>query len=223
MDMDLPADLLPTPWILAAHVLYIALINLALRHAPWTQLRRTDTLNVFVGACVGLGVLWSLKAGISPGLNFHLLGVTLLTLTFGWSLAVIGSSLVLLMTTLNGAGDWETFSVNALLMGALPATVTLSVLRLSERWLPPNFFVYVLVDAFLAAGLAMTATTLAASILFILSGIYILDQLSYEYLPYLPLVALPEALINGLLVTLLVGLRPEWVATFDDGRYLQGR
>lgn len=221
--MDLPDGLLPQAWVIFGYLLFLPVLGLAARYAPWPVLRRTETLNVFLGTCVGLSVLWSLRAGISPGLNFHLLGVTLLTLMFGWPLAVVGSTLVLLIITLNGAGGWDTFALNALLMGVLPASISLGVLRLAERSLPPNFFVYVMVNAFFTGTLTMIATTLLAAGLFVLSGTYSLAQLGYEYLPFLLLMIFPEGLLNGGLMTMLVGLRPQWVATFDDARYISGR
>ena len=221
--MDLPAGLLPQPWNWLGYVLFLAALGAALMRAPWERLRRTEILNVFLGTCVGLSVLWSLRAGISPGLNFHLLGVTLLTLMFGWPLAVVGSTLVLLIITLNGDAGWDTFALNALLMGVLPASISLGVLRLTERSLPPNFFVYVMVNAFFTGALTIIATTLLAAGLFALIGTYSPAQLRYEYLPFLLLMIFPEGLLNGGVMTMLVGLRPQWVATFDDARYISGR
>jgi uncharacterized membrane protein len=221
--MDLPAGLLPQPWIWLGHALYLPVLALALRRVPWERVRHGETLNVFLGTWVGLIALWCLRAGISPGLSFHVLGATLLTLMFGWPLAVVGSGLVLLALTLNGASGWETFSWNALLMGVIPATLSQGMLRLAEKRLPLNFFVYVLIDAFLAAGLAMGATTLSASVLLGLSGAYPFARLGPEYLAYLPLMVFPEAMVTGLLMTMLVGFRPQWVSSFDDARYLEGR
>jgi len=42
-----------------------------------------------------------------------------------------------------------------------------------------------------------------------------------DSLLYLVCLAFGEATISGMLMTLLVVYRPSWVATFDDGRYLQ--
>ena len=44
-----------------------------------------------------------------------------------------------------------------------------------------------------------------------------------EYLPYLLYLAFGEATLTGMLLTLAVAYRPQWVATFDDARYLDGR
>ena len=51
------------------------------------------------------------------------------------------------------------------------------------------------------------------------SGAYDAHRLSYEYWPYLPLVAFPEGFVNGMIITALVGLRAHWVVTFDEDFY----
>lgn len=56
-----------------------------------------------------------------------------------------------------------------------------------------------------------------------LSGTYPLDYLLEEYLPYFFLISFSEAFITGMLITMMVIYKPEWVATFDDRRYLQNK
>ncbi len=221
--MGFPSELLPAAWLWAGHILCLPVLLLATLPAPWQRLREPETSHVFLGTCVALIALWHLRAGIEPGLQFHLLGATTMTLMFGWRLAIAGMSLVVLATTASGLSGWDALSVNTLLMGMLPVAVTHYLLRLSERWLPPNFFIYVFVNGYCGAALAITASALCGALLLWLSGVYRLSALGSNYLVYLPLVALPEAWVNGSVVTLLVGLRPQWMSTFEDSRYLRGR
>jgi uncharacterized membrane protein len=146
-----------------------------------------------------------------------------MTLMFGWRLAIAGMSLVVLATTASGLSGWDALSVNTLLMGMLPVAVSHLVLHLAQHWLPPNFFIYVFVNSYCGAALAITAAVLSSALLLWLSGVYGLRTLGSGYLVYLPLVALPEAWVNGSVVALLVGLHPQWVSTFEDSRYLNGR
>jgi len=44
-----------------------------------------------------------------------------------------------------------------------------------------------------------------------------------ERAPFLIYLAFGEGTLTGMILTLLVVYRPEWVATFDDRRYLTGR
>jgi uncharacterized membrane protein len=56
-----------------------------------------------------------------------------------------------------------------------------------------------------------------------LAGAYPLGYLLDEYLPYYLLMAWSEAFATGMLITVMVVYKPEWVATFDDHRYLLGK
>ena len=61
-------------------------------------------------------LLWSLTAGVKPGLTLHLVGNMLLSLAFGPWLAFIGSCLALAGITINGAAGWESYAANAILI-----------------------------------------------------------------------------------------------------------
>lgn len=44
-----------------------------------------------------------------------------------------------------------------------------------------------------------------------------------QFLPYWLLLAFAEATLTGMVVTIFVVYRPDWVGTFDDARYLYRR
>ena len=221
--MDVPSGLLSTIWLVPAWLLFVLVTAAALRAAEWRRLRDSADLNVWLGATLVVALLWLIRAGISPGLGFHILGVTVLTLMFGWAFAWFSLLLVLLLTTLYGLGGWETLAVNALLMGGIPILLTHGLLRLSQRYLPHNFFIYVLLNAFFVAGLSSLVAKLAVVGLLLLAGAQRFETVAYEYLPWLPMMFMSEAVINGMVMTLLVALRPEWVGSFHDDLYLKGK
>lgn len=92
-------------WLTA--LVFALFLALAVRLAPWRKLRDPEQMHVFLGTVVSLLALWHLDAQVQPGLSFHLLGVTAITLMFGWSLAVIGTALALLGVTLSAGTGWE--------------------------------------------------------------------------------------------------------------------
>ena len=140
-EQIMTAELLPASWYWVAHVLVAgALIDLA-RNAPWRRLAEPAQLNVWLGSIVILAVLWSIRAGVRPGLGFHLLGATACTLLFGPRLAVAAMLLVVATQVAAGAIVLQTLSVNALVMGVFPVGVSQALLRLVERRLPPHLFV----------------------------------------------------------------------------------
>lgn len=221
--MNFPDGLLPSSWQWFAHLLFFGVLAWSVRSAPWRRLRDNEQLHLFLGLCVALMLIWSIKTGIKPGLNFHLLGATIFTLLFGPWLAIVGLCVVLLGVSLYGLSGWESFSVNGLLMGVLPVAVSHFIYSIVDRKLPNHFFVYIFINAFVGAALAMALTGLSATGLLVLAGVYKADYLISNYLPYFLLMGWSEALLSGMMMTLVVVYRPQWVSTFDDARYIRNK
>ncbi|OIQ83360.1 cobalt transport protein CbiM [mine drainage metagenome] len=219
--MNFPDQLLPAALLWTCNALALPLLVLAVRTAPWGRLIGQETFNAWLGMCVGLLLLWSIKAGIRPGLSFHLLGGTLLTLMFGARLAMAGLAVVLLGVTLAGAAGWASLGVNWLLGGVLPVTLSYLLYAVVDRKLPNHLFVYIFVNAFIGAGLVVLITGAAVTLLLELSGAYPGAYLARNYLPYYILMGWSEALLTGMAVTLMVVFRPAWLSTFSDLRYLK--
>lgn len=218
--MNFPADLLPAAWQFAAHGLLALVLFACLRWTPWRRLAEPHQLNLWLGASVALMLLWSIKTGVRPGLDFHMLGATALTLMFGPGLALAALAVVVAGITLAGQAGWAAYSLNLLLMGALPVLVSHVIFRTVDARLPNHFFVYVFVNAFFGAAVAIMTTALAATAVLALAGVYSFDYLSEHYLPYFLLMGWSEALLTGMAISVMVVFRPLWVATFDDARYL---
>jgi uncharacterized membrane protein len=203
--------------------IYGWLLSRALRWADWQRLRHPDQLNLFLGSIVCLLLLWTLRTEIQPGFAWHLSAILTVTLMFGWSLAVICGSLALLGTTLFGLSDWYGFAPTALVFIVLPSALTQLILGLARAHLPKHYFVYVFVNAFLAGGLVALLVGLGAAGLLLLAGAYTLPQLSDSLLLFLPLMFFPEAMLNGWLISIMVGFKPNWVRSFRDEEYLHGK
>lgn len=218
--MNFPDALFTFPWSVAAWALLGALILASAWSAPWRRLAEDDQLNVWAGAIVVLMLLWSMKAGVKPGLNLHLLGVTALTLMFGWQLAVLGLCVVLAAVTVNGGAGWQSYGLNGLVMAGFPVMVSQALMRLVTRRLPANLFVYVFCAAFLGAALVTAATGVLAALLLWTADVYGAETLLGEFLPYFLLLGFAEAWLNGAAITLMVVYRPHWVGSFDERRYL---
>jgi len=221
--MRIPDNLLPAGLLFVAHLAWFIALVQAVWHAPWRQFYASQLHNVFLGGVAALTLLWSLAAGITPGLGFHFLGVTVFTLMFGWSLAVIGVSLATVGIVLGGGGGLESLSLNALLFGVVPVSVSYGVYHVVHRRLPRHLFIYIFVCAFGGAILAAGTAVFAAVGLLLVTDTYTLARIGGEYLPFLPLYLFPEGLLNGMLATVFVGLRPQWLKTFDDESYLEPR
>jgi uncharacterized membrane protein len=221
--VNLPDNLLGEGWYWAAWVVWLPLFAHCVWRAGWLRLRDGEQMNVWLGMIVLLVLVWSLKAGVRPGLSLHLLGATMFTLCFGPVLAFVGLSLVALGVTLNGDGDITSFAANALLTAGSGVAISYSLHRTSLRFLPRHLFVYVFVDGFFAAALTVCGVGLVASVLLAAAGAYDWDYLASDYLPYFLLLGFSEAWLSGMLMTLFVIYRPHWVGSFDDSIYLGNR
>ncbi|WP_260294558.1 energy-coupling factor ABC transporter permease [Sedimenticola hydrogenitrophicus] len=204
-------------------LLYGIGLLLAMWAAPWRKLLSQRLLqHLFLGATVLLIGLWQMRAGISPGLSIHILGATLVALMFGWALAVVAMSLALLAMVLVGHLGWDDFPVRGLLMILIPVLVSYGHHLLIRRLLPKNFFVYLLGTVFLGAGLSVAAMVLATVLLYSLADVYSLQKLTHEYLVFLPLIMLSEAMVNGMLMTGLMANYPNLIRTFGAKNYIDG-
>jgi uncharacterized membrane protein len=168
-------------------------------------------------------LMWSMKAGAYPGLNLHLLGATAFTLMFGRQLAILGLSAVMAAVTYNGGAGWDAYALNVLLTAVFPCLFADMLLRIVDRFLPPNFFIYVFVTTFFGAAMAAVSTGLLSSLVLWVAGVYSADMLFGEYFPYYILLGFAEAWLNGAAITLMVVYFPQWVASFDDRRYLNDK
>ncbi len=218
--MHIPDDLVPITLLFAAHFVGIVVLGWAIWRAPWRQLWNNRLLNLYCGAVVALLLLWSFNASVQPGLGFHFLGVTIFTLMFGWSLGVIGTGLAALGMAVNGSGLPALF-LNILLLGVLPVSVSYGIYYWVHRYLPHHVFIYIFLCAFLGSIIAAAITVFAIVGVLVAGNAYPLNRIASEYLPFLPLYLFPEGFLNGMLATVFIGLRPQWLKTFDEHSYLQ--
>ena len=224
IGLHIPSELLPAWLTWASNIVFFLFLAVAAKQAGWKEfLGKPEKQHVFFGAVVALLTVWGIKAGISPGLGFHHLGATLFTLMFGWPLALIGLTITMAASLVLQASDWWSIGINGVLSIVVPVTVSYAILKLSHRYLPDNFFIYIFVCAFFGAGAAIAGSRLSAIALLSLISAYPNEQLIEESLQYLPMFMFPEAFVTGMLITIFVVYRPDWVATFDDERYIRGK
>ncbi len=186
-----------------------------LRSGDWRSLADSARLNLFLGATVAVLVLWQVRFDMRPGLSLHLYGISVLTLMFGVWRAGVAGVLVLLGQIIWGGGQLAALGLDAMLRVALPATMTWSLLRLAQRWLPRHFFIYVM-GSFFSAAVAVATIGLAVTVVMVWSGTYSLAYLLSHYLPYATLLlGWAGASLTGMAIN-----RPAWLETFDDRTYL---
>ncbi|WP_268967691.1 energy-coupling factor ABC transporter permease [Zooshikella ganghwensis] len=108
--------------------------------------------------------------------------------------------------------------VNSLMVG-IPVLITQLMLQWVEARKPKNVFVFIFIVSFIPALLSTLIVLTLALLLMTWAGSQLPFGVSWELLAFAPLVMLPEAFINGMIISGLVVYYPEWVITFNEKRY----
>ncbi|MDO5073557.1 MAG: energy-coupling factor ABC transporter permease [Neisseria animaloris] len=207
---------------LAAHFILAALLAACAKPAFAAVSARPAATGV---AAVFLSVLWSLNAGVGggqlAGMNFHLLGISLAALMLGAPAALwLGTLLLVPYTWLHGAENLHAVSLNVLFLILPSAALNLSCRRIAAK-LPANLFVYIFFNGFIAAALGMILTGALLAVLLQTVQAYSGEVLWTSVFPVFFLLAWGEAFLTGIFTAIFVALRPQFLATFDDNRYLR--
>ncbi|SBS25347.1 hypothetical protein MAQ5080_00242 [Marinomonas aquimarina] len=204
-------------WIVAVLTCLVAL-----RQAPWRALIENTALqHRFLGCAVGLAVLWQMSVNLNVGVIIHFMGMTTLTLFFGWPLALLAGLLALLVDTLLNGQQWSVFGCNLLFNAVIPALVTWWLHVRIERFKPSNPFVFILGTGFFGCVLSTSVATLVAVTALKLFGVLELKLTLADYLGYLPIFVFPEAVVNGMFISATTILHPHVVVAFNEARYFK--
>lgn len=203
-------------WQLLTAVAALLVLAVAAMKLPWYKLLDDPEAQRVLGITTAvLVVLRAFNTHAVAGAQLHFLGAMVACLMFGarfalWAMAV--SSLAALIL----GHAWLGFGPDFLVTGVIPVLIGYGLSQLAERRLPPNLFVYVLVQAFLGGGLTIAACNLTKAAMVAWMG----ADNAWAYLVATPLMMFGEGFLCGGAMVLIVVYRPQWCATFDDARYL---
>lgn len=214
--MNLATESLTLPFIVGGWLLFMFSFMWAIKTAPWHKVNGDKgAQHVLLGSALLVFLLWQLSASLGGGLTFHFLMMTLLTLMFGTQFALIAMTLALTGVVFESGLGWQSFGLNAVLMGLVPIAITALLLRFSKAYLELNFFVFILLNAFFAGAVGVVASLgLGAWVMWVTEA-HTLDVLKQSFIPFIPLMAMPEGFLNGFLMAGLLIFKPDWVSAFD--------
>ena len=172
------------------------------------------------GSAACVFILWMFRTGIYDGLNVHFLWLSALTLLLGFRWAMFSASIALLGVTIFGKESIDMLGINFLLGVLAPISLTYGIYSLTFHKLPRHIFTYIFLCAFIPGALTIALKMLALSGYFYLDGMYSWHIIEDNYLMISTLMVFPEAMFNGMTITLLIIYKPEWVYTFYDKLYL---
>jgi uncharacterized membrane protein len=195
----------------------VASLAIALALRPWRLLRGAPTLATpLLAVLVILPWLWALPALHHLPLQLQWSGAVLVLLMFGWPLAVPVFVVVGLFAWAISPMTPEAALAATVWQGIVPASFALLLGAALRRWLPPHPFVYVLGRGFLGAVLCLflsgwIAQGIGAALPGIAGGLGLVARW---------LLAWGDAFVTGMLTSIFVAFKPEWLLTWSDARYL---
>ncbi len=197
-------------------VLGLVALALALSLRPWRMLDG-PLLTPALASLALLPWFWLLPQHLPQGMPVQLSGASLLTLMLGGPPAVPLLALVALLVWAIGAHDAAAVLSQWVWLGLGPATLTLLVGRLLQRWLPVSPFVYTLGRGFLGTALAV----FGSGVLQELAQRWMAGASLHDALVARWLMAWGDAFLTGMFCAIFVAFAPQWLATWSDRRFLK--
>ncbi|KOO03658.1 energy-coupling factor ABC transporter permease [Vibrio nereis] len=167
-----------------------------------------------------LTVLWSAQAGIKEGLSIHFLALTTLTLMYGWRSAYAISIVVSVILGVIGTIELSQVPEYLIFSCLLPIGVSYLIFLLSYRFLPRNIFVFIFVAGFFNGAVTGSFHLITNSLYHVVLGNYDWTTIVDNYLVFVPLLAFPEGLLNGMSLAMFSVFKPEWLRVFSDRDYI---
>ncbi|QYK03784.1 hypothetical protein [Shewanella zhangzhouensis] len=177
------------------------------------QIRALLSLSTVMG-------LWLFNAGVHGMLQLHFLGLVTLMLMFSWRLASVLALLPCAFYCLAVLKQPWLFGAYALMGVCLPLYLAFVIHNRGFYWLPNNVFVLIFVGGFFNAGVSQVSHEGLWSLWLWATEMQSSAVLWQDYLSLSVLMVFPEALLNGMAVTLLVVYRPQWLSDYSDRYYL---
>jgi len=221
--MHIPAGLYPDYILMICNIITVPVILFAI----W----RTET-RFWSGWSEGLQVafifmalsaLYMLQSDIKPGMGMHWLGVMLTVMMVGpWTAIVVLSSIHIFLLVAKGMGDISTLGFNITTSVLLPVVIASSIHLLFYYKFPRIVPVYFAKVGF-GDLLCMWAVDAVLTACLLLWTDYPSFQVYQDFTLVLALMGGMEAVISTWIVSGFICYYPDWLVTFNDEEYINGK
>lgn len=187
----------------------------------WPKLEKEKAFQHLVFATLFFfSILWATQAGVKEGLQIHFLALTTLTMMYGWRMAFLISIPAMLVNHLLHDVSLLQLPTSLVLSALLPIFISYLVFLLSYHYLPRNIFVFIFVAGFFNGAITGSLHLLINSFYHLSVGHYDWETIQHNYFIFVPLLAFPEGLLNGMSLAVLTVFKPEWLRVFSDRDYI---
>ncbi len=178
---------------------------------------------VWALATLTILVAQRMRVALPEGLELHYLGAAWLALLVGFPRALLSMAAIVTVQCAWHDAPASSWGLRVLIDGVLPIWAMWTIVTGCRRWLPRNPFVFIfgcgLLGFALVHALQLTTTALVLNAL----GATRASVVWSEYLPYALLLGWGEAVLEGMLTTVMVVYLPGSVRLFDEAYYLARR
>lgn len=187
----------------------------------WPKLEKEKAFQHLVFATLFFfSILWATQAGVKEGLQIHFLALTTLTMMYGWRMAFLISIPAMLVNHLLHDVSLLQLPTSLVLSALLPIFISYLAFLLSYHYLPRNIFVFIFVAGFFNGAITGSLHLLINSFYHLSVGHYDWETIQHNYFIFVPLLAFPEGLLNGMSLAVLTVFKPEWLRVFSDRDYI---
>lgn len=221
--MHMTSGIIPDYLLLCYGMLALVGFGLALWRMNWRMLHDLEQGLILGVSFIVLCWLYTLSAGVKPGMQVHFLGVMVTVMMFGPWLGILMLTAVHLMLTFAfHIGAPAALGYNLVWCVLLPVVVAGATHTFSYYRLPRTFPIYI-IQVGVGDMLCMWATALALTIHLRLYTSYTPEYLFNDFALLLILMGTMEAMISTMITSLLVSFVPQALVTFSDEEYLHGK
>lgn len=177
------------------------------------------SLNLTFAAAFGLLLFWLIGLDTGVGLRLHFSGLAFVTLLIGPELALLAGMFASAALSFVLGMPLSALPLSVLAGTLLPVLLMHWLIVAERRKQSSNFFVFIMVNGFLGGILTISLMLVLSVLLGFLVGKESWSSDHSLLLQYIPLIALPEGILNGMLITCFLVFKPDWVRTLDENRY----
>ncbi len=187
----------------------------------WPKLEQEKSFQHLIFASIFcITILWSAQAGVKDGLDIHFLALTTLTMMFGWRMAFLVSIPTMIASHLLHGTSLLLLPTALVVSALVPIFITYVIFLLSFHYLPRNIFVFIFVAGFFNGAITGSLHLLINASYYWGTGQYDWETIQHNYVVFVPLLAFPEGLLNGMSLAVLAVFKPEWLRVFSDRHYI---
>ena len=200
-------------WLINAIVLLFMLVFgfLAFKRNSFFNFKNNNQQNIWLSTTFALSIIWLMRAQLLDNLYLHFIGIHLAYLLLGIPLAGLALAIVLAFTNMTQHVSFEIWGAQYALSILFPLFLSYVLHLMLAKRLPKRLFAFIFIHGFFGTAMIMASTVAFNLLVLNYFGIISLEVGNGVFWISSILLGWGEAFMTGMIVTLVVVYRPEWL------------